>query len=480
MSKIQFAFDVCLYGETQNFSPTLSKGRVRIFYKGLNRNRTYITDEFAEKLLSSLPYAPIVGKYEDGDFSDHGHGEQLQVYGVVPAEPNITWEVHKDYDGVERTYACADVLLWTARFPEAATIMSKSQSMEIWPKSVKGDWVYSNGVKYFKFIEGSFLGLTALGETVEPCFEGAAFYSLKESIDEFVKELNIYNKTNGGQEIMEFKFKLSDSQKENAIFNLINPNIDNGYVESVVCEVYSDYALCYNLYEGQYFRAYYTKDDETDTVEISNKADAYVLDLIQTEYDIVQRLRENSTSFAAIEEDLQAYSELKETSANAQAEFTSKEEEFESQKVEFENKKSELETQISELQGKIATYETEGQKSEEVKAEFEAKIAELNAELNTLKNYQLDNENRIKTEYLNKFAKKLPEQVVQELKNKIADFSTEDFRKEVSYEVTNANEGSLLDDKKQEFIPNGYSWEDSLDSLSAAEKLIARTIKRKS
>lgn len=479
MSKIQFAFDVCLYGETQAFSPTLSKGRVRIFYKGLNRNRTFITDEFAEKLLSSLPYAPIVGKFEDGDFSDHGHGEQLQVYGVIPADPNISWEKHEDYDGVEREYACADVLLWTARFPEAASIMTKGQSMELWPKSVRGSWIYSNGARYFKFTDGSFLGLTALGDTVEPCFEGAAFYALKESIDEFIKELNIYNKTNGGQKIMEleFKFKLSDSEKRCAIFSLINSDLENGYADSFVCEVYDDYALCYSYAENKYFRAYYTKDDENNVVELTGKEDAYILDLIQTEYDIVQKLRGRS-DFAAIEENLESYEQLKESSAAAETEFNTQKEDFENQKSEFESKIEALTTQISELQDKIDTYESEGQKSEEAKAEFENQIAELNKELEELKNYQINNENNIKSSYLAKFSKKLPEDIVENLKAKLEEFSTEDFKKEVSYEVTQANEGSLLD-TKQSFIPQEFGWSNT-ENLSAGEKILAKTLKRKS
>ena len=34
--------------EIQEISPIISKTRVRIFYTGLNRNLTYITEEFAE------------------------------------------------------------------------------------------------------------------------------------------------------------------------------------------------------------------------------------------------------------------------------------------------------------------------------------------------------------------------------------------------------------------------------------------------
>jgi hypothetical protein len=39
--------DVTLYGNTEKFNDVLSKCRVRIFYKGMNRNRTFISEDFA-------------------------------------------------------------------------------------------------------------------------------------------------------------------------------------------------------------------------------------------------------------------------------------------------------------------------------------------------------------------------------------------------------------------------------------------------
>jgi len=40
--------NVSLYGKVEQYNETLSKCRVRIFYKGLNRNRTFISDDFAQ------------------------------------------------------------------------------------------------------------------------------------------------------------------------------------------------------------------------------------------------------------------------------------------------------------------------------------------------------------------------------------------------------------------------------------------------
>jgi hypothetical protein len=136
-------FPICLYGSNEQFSETITRGRCRIFYKGLNRNGTYITPEFAEQLIATIAYAPVKGIYteEDSDYEDHGSKRtEGRIYGVVPANPNFAWEKHLDSDGMEREYACVDVLYYTALYKEASEISGKSQSMELYSKTVQGYW----------------------------------------------------------------------------------------------------------------------------------------------------------------------------------------------------------------------------------------------------------------------------------------------------------------------------------------------------
>jgi hypothetical protein len=116
-------FPVTIYENLEKVSPVLSKARCRIFYKGENRNATFITDEFAEKLISTLPYTPVKGIYDEyeEDFSDHGDKRDLgRIYGIVPEKTNFAWEKHLDEDGVEREYACCDVLIFSALYAEAS------------------------------------------------------------------------------------------------------------------------------------------------------------------------------------------------------------------------------------------------------------------------------------------------------------------------------------------------------------------------
>jgi len=204
--KIPSTFSVQIYGNLEPYSPTISKARARIFYRGLNRNWSYITDEFADKLIATLPYSPVKAIYDEteDDFTDHGTGAKgiSKAYGLVPERNNGAWERHIDSDGVERTYYCCDVLLWTALYENAKKIPGKAQSMELYEPSIKGTWrVLEDGWEAFEFTEGCFLGLQVLGsingEKVEPCFEGSAFYSLfhdlSDQFSEIIKAVKDYN-----------------------------------------------------------------------------------------------------------------------------------------------------------------------------------------------------------------------------------------------------------------------------------------------
>ena len=123
-----FEFPVTIYSILEPISPTMSKARCRIFYRGLNRNGSYITDEFAEKLVKTLPYVPVKGIYEDEDYVDHGEKRSDgRIYGIVPENNNFSWEQHLDKDGVMRTYACTDIYLYTALYEEASKIVGKSK-----------------------------------------------------------------------------------------------------------------------------------------------------------------------------------------------------------------------------------------------------------------------------------------------------------------------------------------------------------------
>ena len=444
-------FPVTLYGNLEKYSETISKGRCRIFYKYGNRNGTYITDEFAEKLLASIPYAPVKGIYDgdEEDFTDHGtKRSEGRIYGIVPSEPNVTWEEHEDDDGVTRTYACVDVLIYTGIYTEAHEIIGKGQSMEIYQPSIKGDWKIIGGRKYFVFTEGCFLGLQALGDSVEPCFEGAAFFSLYEDLKKMVAQIEKYglNLHNGGKKM--HNYKLSDNAKFNAIWSLLNVNFTEAggwMVEYDICEIYDEYAVVKNYNEGIFERIYYTKDDATDSVELGERARCYFVDVTEAEKNALDALHNlNNNTYEKVDE---VYSNaLAEVEAKAGELSTvnealiAKTEEFDALTETYNTEKSENETKIEELNNSIATLTTERDDALTQLNDAQVSVNSLTEEVATLNSFKAEIEKKEKQAVVAKYEKLLDAEVIEAYNAKLDEYtSLKDLDKDLAYEVFSKN-----------------------------------------
>lgn len=409
----RFNFQVTTYGEPIEVTPTISKIRARLFYKYENRNGSYISDEFAEKLLSTLPYAPLKGIYEEEtqDFKDHGMAnDEGRIYGVVPQEPEIEWVKHIDEDGIEREYASCAVYVYTALYQEANKIVGKSHSMELYPPSIKGEWIYAKGRKMFKFTDGAFYGLQVLGDLVEPCFEGAAFFTLYNDILQKFEELD--NKASefsiGGNNNMELNFKVSDNQKFNAIWALLNDkyNEENGWlITYAVQDIYDDYALVFSYENNRFERVKYTKDNEKDLVELGEITPCYILDLTESEKAVVERLREITGSYELIEE-----------------KFTNGQEAVE--KVgELTNQINEYSTKITEYEETVATLNTEKETAENNFATASQTISELTDKINSLETYKANVEKEKKQAIIASYSDLLPNEIIETYSAKVDEYS---------------------------------------------------------
>lgn len=432
----KFEFPVAVYGNIEKYNDVLSKARCRIFYKYGNRNGTYITDEFAEKLLQTLPYAPVKGIYEYDDYTDHGsRRSEGRIYGIVPENPNVSWEPHLDEDGVERTYACADVLIFTALYAEAGDIVGKSQSMELYEPSLKYHQAIHDGQKFIVFDEGCFLGLQVLGDDVEPCFEGASFFELQTSIDKVIKKIQeieaIYTK-NGGTETMEINFKLSDGQKHDALWSLLNTEYNeegNWTVSYAICEVFDDYALAYNYESGKYERVYYTKNDETDSVELGERIQVYIIDVTENEKQTVDTLRQlNGGTYELVNEDLTNAETLKEENSN----FSSK---------------------IEELNGEISTLQAEKAGIEAQYTEAQAQVQTLTEENSSLNEYKAQIEKEQKDAVFAEYEGHLSEEILNTYRENSANYSVSDLDKELAYELKKTGFSAFSKNDRQGLIP---------------------------
>ena len=279
--KIPTSFAVSIYGKIEPYqlNPMLSKARVRTFYKYMNRNGGFFSDEMAQKIVNYAAGTPVVGHFdtEKVDFTSHMRASESKAYGFIPPDnPNFAWEMHADLDGVVREYACFDVLLWTGRYGEAKLIPGKPQSMELNRDTIQGEWkTFDSGVEAFEYTHCDLIGLCVLGDEVEPCFEGAAFYThnnqftdyLNAMKEEIVKNfsLQLTNNTKGGKKKMPMKFDLPHESNFENLFNLMNPrfNEENEFtVDFMVHSVGENELYAYSCKDGKNYLVSFSTNEE--------------------------------------------------------------------------------------------------------------------------------------------------------------------------------------------------------------------------
>ena len=454
--------DVSIYGQITKLTETLSKCRVRIFYKGMNRNRTYISDDFANQLISSLPYAPIKGifSYTDVDYEDHGQDNtDGRVYGIIPENPNFAWEKHLDDDGIEREYATADVILFTGLYPEANLIPGKSQSMEIFKDTMDGEWrIYEDGKPYFYFKSGGLLGLQILGEKVEPCFEGSAFFSLFKELQgcyEYIKKQenkevnNIMDKT---------LFRLSDNDKAIMIEDALNPNYNEAgdwQLDYCVIDTYDEYALCRDRKKQKFVRVYYTKDDINNTISINGEPEeVFIVDVTQSEYTALLALQAVGGTYEKINNDYTEYqtkiSDLEKEKANFEAEKTNLEIEINELKAE----KSAFDATIAEKDASIQKYENQISELNAEKVRLEAERNNIISENTSLEAFKRSVENEKKTAIIDEFSAYLTDEQIDTYKSNMGDYSVTDFKKEICTAAYDADP-SIFSNKESGLIYTG-------------------------
>lgn len=178
-----------------DISPLVSQCTIKVMYLGKNRNGSYIDKSAALQMAKTLRTCPIVGAWRKDveDFGDHGHvitiedGEikfacKTVPYGFVAPDARVWFQKFNDIDDfgneTEREYMMTTGYLWTGQFPEAQKVIDEgqNQSMELDEEHLDGHWANDakSGMDFFIINDAVFSKLCILGDDVEPCFEGAS------------------------------------------------------------------------------------------------------------------------------------------------------------------------------------------------------------------------------------------------------------------------------------------------------------------
>lgn len=464
--KIPFRFDVSFEegGLHPTSDPELYEGKVRVFYKYSNRNGSYITDEFAQKLAESAYNKPVIGYYDilQQDFLGHEGPEKAKAYGfVIPG--SLVWTDHLDEDGVTRSYATYSVLIWAKYWDEARKLFTKTQSMEIDPDTVQGEWrmIGDSPFEEFVYTNGVMAGLCILGDMKTPCFEGAAFFSVDDdSYIEFTKAIKNYFSI-GGKDAMNVKVAGLEHEHFEAIWTALNPNFseEGAYsINLIPCEITEEHIFalsCENV--GQVNKYSYSIDEEGKLViadefeAINYKAQVAEFEASQTEMD------------AKLTDALNTYTALKDQYDTLMADKEALQSQFEALQGEIETLKSTLESKEQEFAAKQEEFNVELSAKQD---EFNAQAAVLVEKDATIQQYSQtisEYENKEKETIINKFAACMPAETLQSIIDKKDSLTIKELNTELALEYTKF---SMAKEQKQEIhIPQEPAEESSLVKL---------------
>ena len=241
-------------------NPLISKCQIKVCYVGdtPNRNRSVITKEVAKQMANSLPGCPIVGFYneEKGDFEEHNRiidisngkfeiKDTTRPYGFVDLNAKVWFQKFLDDGMNEHEYMMTEGWLWTGQYPECRRILTNgnNQSMELDEETIDAHWSKDNNgdPKFFIINEAIISKLCTLGESNEPCFEGAnitaptiqfAFEDgFKEQLFSMMNELKNYLNKEEKKVFTRYAVEIGD-----ALWTALYSHVSDTYGIESVCE----------------------------------------------------------------------------------------------------------------------------------------------------------------------------------------------------------------------------------------------------
>ena len=374
----------------------IGRMNVGVFTRYGNRNGSYITDQYADYLISTAPDKPVVGFFdrESQDWQGHVGPTLASGYGYV--DYFVGWQPFQDDDGVEREYAVFSVVLFSDYFEEARHILGKGQSMELDPNTIEGEWADIEGQEYFVYTTGKMAGFCILGDSKEPCFSASAFFEKEDTEKtQFEKFSSL---------LFELKAKVEEAEKGG------EHQMDENMIQEPVVE---------------------TPAEETPVVEESNFEEnstvtEEVVEEIETEEqpEVSEETPEDEPEVPA-EEQPSEFEVLQNSFNELQENYTT-----------LQNSYNELQAQLEEANNRIADFEAN---AENVRVEHENQINALNEQLNTanarIQTYETaaaEAEEARKTELVSSYEKIISEEEIAPIKACVADFSYDELESKLA------------------------------------------------
>lgn len=394
-------FSVDLLGTPNKINSVFSMGRARIFYKGINRNRSIIDGEVAEQLASTIPGTPVIGtyNYETNDFE--GHEENPSAFGFIPLDPHPTWVSENDKEYLE-----VDVVIWDGRFEEAQDILTneKHLSMELNPRTMKGTFERKGSTTYYRVTYAEFAGITVLGDDVEPCFEDAqfitAFSNMVSAYALYIEETQ--RNIEGGNDVMD---NINEIVEPEVTTDAVVEEVETEVVEETV-EVEATETVVETEAEVEEVEAEEEVAEETEIVETVEAPEA-------VEFEAAEDDKSKCEAEEEVCEKCGKNPCVCESSLDEEDKEEADEKDDEEEKPEEEEDKKDYQALYAELSAKYESLETKYDEA-----------------LNSLNKYT----KKEKLEIINKFSTKLEsEELIEKLTNEVDNYSLEEIKTELGH-----------------------------------------------
>jgi hypothetical protein len=270
-----------------------------------------------------------------------------------------------------------------------------------------------------------------LGDDVEPCFEGAAFYGLDSSAKEFFEELKNYT-------LSATKEHIGGTEMEKDLEQIVEetPVVEDEAVETPAEETVEETAeeTVETVEEGEE-----TEETEETVEEVETPAE-------ETEEEVDTAAEETTADDAGAD----TFAEVEEDDDDE-----NNDDDEEDETVNYQAQIEQLQTQISE---------------------YENTITELRTQVEELASYRNNAENTRKTELINKYSSLLGEEIASEYTSKVSDYTFDELKSEISVKILDINEEALFAKGETKETVTDV---DVSKSYSGAERLMSKYFKNK-
>ena len=374
----------------------IGRMNVGVFTRYGNRNGSYITDQYADYLISTAPDKPVVGFFdrESQDWQGHVGPTLASGYGYV--DYFVGWQPFQDDDGVEREYAVFSVVLFSDYFEEARHILGKGQSMELDPNTIEGEWADIEGQEYFVYTTGKMAGFCILGDSKEPCFSASAFFEKEDTEKtQFEKFSSL---------LFDLKAKVEEAEKGG------EHQMDENTIQETVVETPAEETVVI--------------EETSETVETQEPETTFEETEVEVEVSVEESETETESEIPA-EEQPSEFEVLQNSFNELQENYTA-----------LQTSYNELQGQLEEANNRIADFEAD---AENVRVEHENQINALNEQLNAanvrIQNYETaaaEAEEARKTELVSSYEKIISEEEIAPIKACITDFSYDELESKLA------------------------------------------------